>query len=114
MLIVTDTPDANGGVTLFARIPEALDEPHRRLKYDVPLAGSLAARGFACSVRGFSLPSADEGPRGVGIEVRAGSAEPLEQVVRLIVDLGAAPETIVEIETDATMVRFSLAGVAGT
>jgi hypothetical protein len=109
MLIATETPDHPRGATLLARIPEDLDESSRRQKYDVPLANALSARGLKYFCRGFTLPAAGGGAPGIGIEVRADSVEVLALVVQEIADLGALPETVIEIETDKATVECTLA-----
>ena len=113
MLTSTDTADPNDGATVFARIPELLDDAARRTKYDIPLANNLTDLGVEHALRGFQLPATPSHAAGVGVEVRVAGIADCALIAVCLANLGAPPETLLEYDTVAASVEMSLADALG-
>src|SRR4051812_11465989 len=98
---------------LFARIPERLDEEQRRRKYDDPLTAAMRDAGIVDSVRGFSQAGDDGQIAWVGIEVTLDLMQNFTFVTERLAQLGAPPETRIEIETDEALLEFTLVEAIG-
>jgi hypothetical protein len=109
MRIAADMSDSPRGATLFARIPLPMDEREASAAFERPLGEWLAAQGIAFSIRCFVLDATADGPSGVGVEVQLDSADPLWLIVQQLAELGAPPETVIEIESDKACMETSLA-----
>jgi hypothetical protein len=97
MLIATGTPDAPRSATLFARVPLAMSDLDARRTFEQPLGAWLVEQGMEFSLRCFPLPASQDRPAGIGIEVQADDAVLLAMAVEKISELGAPPETLIEI-----------------
>ena len=112
--IATASDDVNRTVTLWARIPEPLDDLQRQATYDAPLSRILLANGIQAVVRGFSIPpTADAASASVGVEIRGLGPEAIAVVGQALVDLGAAPSMVLELETDIAAMQLTLADAGG-
>ena len=108
-----DDDDDHRRAVLFARIPERLDNEQRRQKYDEPLAAAIREAGVGESLRGFSQIGDDGQITWVGIEVTFDVMQNVAFVAERLVELGAPPETRIEIETKKASVEFALADATG-
>jgi hypothetical protein len=99
--------------TLFARLPERLDDAQRRRKYDEPLTAMIAEAGLGTFIRGFSQVGNDGQIAWVGIEVTLVVMQNWTFVVQRLVELGAPLETRVEMETMKATLEFTLAEWTG-
>ncbi len=113
MLIALETPDASRGVTLFAEVPLLMTASELRRTFEQPLGAWLAEQGVEFSLRCFLLPLRQDVPPGIGIEVRTGEYGMLAFLVEKIAELGAPPETRIEIESDKATVEMTLGEAAG-
>jgi hypothetical protein len=59
------------------------------------------------------LPARESCPSGVGIEVQTNEVGTLALAVEKIAELGAPPETRIEIESDKATIEMTLAEAAG-
>jgi hypothetical protein len=107
MLTTPQTPDPD--VTVFARIPQPLDEPTRIARYDRPLGAKLAELEIDHSLRGFCLPETLNHPAGVALEVRVHTPKAFAIVAQCLANFGAPRETLIELETDTASMETSLA-----
>jgi hypothetical protein len=101
MLIATGTPDAPRSATLFARVPLAMSDLDARRTFEQPLGAWLVEQGMEFSLRCFPLPASQD------------DAVLLAMAVEKISELGAPPETLIEIESDKATVEMSLGDMAG-
>ena len=110
MQTTTATPDDHCRVVLFARIPERLTDEQRRRKYDEPLSaewGDAAVRGFSQHGDG------GDDVEWVGIEVMLEPTQEVAFIVARLAELGAPPDTRIDIELAQASVQFSLAEARG-
>ena len=113
MLIATETPDAPRVATLFADIPLVMTDAESQRTFEEPLGAWLTEQEVEFSLRCFSLPARQDRPPGIGIEVKTGEAGTLAFAVEKIAELGAPPETRIEIESDKATIEMTLAEAAG-
>src|SRR4051794_39013726 len=109
MVVATETPDAPRGVTLFAEVPLLMTASELRRGVEEPLVAWLAEQGVEFSLRCFLLPLRQDRPAGIGIEVQTGEYGMLAFLVERIAELGAPPETRIEIESDKVTIEMTLA-----
>ena len=110
MRTATATPDDHDDrpAVLFARLREPLDDEHRRIKYDDPLVSKIRERGIGASVRGFSEADQDGHIHWVGVEVTLDAMRDVVFVAECLAQLGAPPDTLIEIETENSCIEFAL------
>jgi hypothetical protein len=113
MRTATGNFDDERRAVLFARLPERLDDEQRRRKYDKPLAAAIREAGAGDSLRGFSQVGDDGQIAWVGIEVALDVMQNGAFVAERLVELGAPPDTRIEIETENASIEFSLAEATG-
>jgi hypothetical protein len=107
------SPDANENVTLFARIPEALDAAALGLKYEAPLVHLLETGGHASRVRSFMLPAKEDGAQWVVIEIQDVPRGAVASIIQVFADRGASAQTVIEIEDDKTATVSTLGELRG-
>src|SRR5687768_13562532 len=108
MNTATAASDAGDGVTLFARIPEPVNEDERIRKYDGPLSAKLAETGIDCSVRGFCIAATDDAEASVALELHADNASWCAVAGGFLAELGAPPSTVIEVESDKALITLTL------
>jgi hypothetical protein len=101
--------DEQRSVTVWLRILEPLDEAQRREKYDDPLSVILANEGVEHEIRGFSLPvDANHNGASVGIEIDVPEMKAFATIVRALMDIGAPPTTVLELEGERASIQCTL------
>jgi len=113
MQTATGNFDDERRAVLFARLPESLDDAQRRRKYDEPLAAAIREAGVGHSLRGFSQVGEDGQIVWVGIEVTLDVMQNGAFVAERLAELGARPETRIEIETEEASLELTLAEATG-
>src|SRR4051794_16754416 len=113
MRTATGNFDDERQAVLFARLPERLDDEQRRRKYDEPLAAAIREARVGHFLRGFSQLGDDGQVAWVGIEVTLDVLQNGAFVAERLAELGAPPETRIEIETEKASLEFSLAEATG-
>jgi len=98
---------------LFAEIPLAMTVTEMNRTFEHPLGAWLSQQEADFSLRCFVLPSRQGRPPGIGVEVQTDEVGVLAFVVEKIAELGAPPETRIEIESDKATVEMTLAEAAG-
>jgi hypothetical protein len=98
---------------LFAKLPERLNDEQRRIKYDEPLAAALRESGIDVFIRGFSQPGENGEIEWVGLEVDLCRMIIVGPVLDCLLQLGAPPETVIEIEDEKATAEFTLAEMTG-
>jgi hypothetical protein len=109
----TSTPDDDRRVVLFARLPERLDDEQRRRKYDQPLTTMIRQAGIGAFLQGFSQTGDDGAVEWIGLEVEVAVLQDCGFVAAHLVQLGAPPDTVVEIDTANASTQFSLTEMTG-
>jgi hypothetical protein len=113
MLVATETPDPPRGATLFAEIPLPMTELELQRTFGQPLGEWLTEQAVEFSLRCFRLPARQDRPPGIGIEIQTDKFGTLAFAVEKIAELGAPPETRIEIESEKATIEMTLAEAAG-